>query len=1143
MRCNRQEVLALATQPSHNFEREGPLLFIEGNTNFFRRSQDYTLKWFRLRGNLMFYLKGAEPWMEAQSFIVLGHHDVRLFPQDENGYWPFHIIWGAHICYRLAAFSECERVLWIKSVEMAPYEQISSELTVLQERLNRFRPVIDLSTFRNQKGIYSDINEVPICELALSCDNLLCDVNGMPPSPILIAYVKFHRGLCVRYGATEIAENTSNPCFSKTILFRASDGLTGDEIVRIVAYDVKERVTETTIPMGYISMQLSTIQEAQRLRVALMAKDNRTIGFVTLNGWSLEPSYAGSPSHKAICDANNSELPQRVLCHRRSQSLPPRLGLKLKCPAYNSLIRMNFAFDHVVAYRFHSGLGGDITVQEIMAESKICYEIPIQLLGIYIRRERELLEELLSLGDICGKWASRQLELVGIHVSLLKHYGHCKKRLRQVDTPYFKPSSRKGEASLEFAPVNLHLQRMWVHNETLNKTGFHDVFTVGAFAAHAHKTGRTGGLLTLVHQLKEMNNSRSALMTAAANKIQSDYDNVVAMRRIRDDIVTDLDRVVLMLLAKQGAEIVRLVEEIKIRLRSFIALWDPNAVEEALSYMQVPQYEPQDQTMSTILHSTERLSLFDAVTDVDLASSSSGSSADNSPTMEFAPSPTLSASVPNISCPANCPKPHTSGSIAEHSELHFQNEYFRTDRTNYLNTSFRSVRSARLTEGGHSLSFESRSRSGSLRRSFTSSPSLEQVSYRTLLESSRKEGKDPPEVRQLDMQTRRNNLVYLKSVKESVEGTFDSIYEAVVLTLDGKSFDMSEQIDDVRILIENAQAAMEATLRWTRVAHAALRLRCESLQWARDNASLQTRRDACFSQALTSVASGLVCWLATESPEMIVKILSSGLGPLCEFEGLLSLYAHEDAMWRDMVVAVEDLHTVQFAIVNNTHRLSQVPQVSGGRGALVVHLPVSEALYSMFTRKEHMTFTITVVFFNIGINDKATIAEALGDTLPQYHSNKDNYDRLHKYYHKYSRLVHDHMERVSSSSRSKPLEEVMENLRIAVNNKTPKNVKVLHLAALATRLMHGVRFTSCKSAKDRTGMSVTLEQVAILTSEYHLAEHEYWKALDVMRSEGTRRENTFKNIGVRKYAFSRKPVLALPKEYRPPPGTYGSTHT
>lgn len=59
---------------------------------------------------------------------------------------------------------------------------------------------------------------------------------------------------------------------------------------------------------------------------------------------------------------------------------------------------------------------------------------------------------------------------------------------------YFKPSARKHDRTLEFAPVNLHLQRMWAQNDSLKKCGFYDMITVGAFTAHSHKS-KNGGLI------------------------------------------------------------------------------------------------------------------------------------------------------------------------------------------------------------------------------------------------------------------------------------------------------------------------------------------------------------------------------------------------------------------------------------------------------------------------------------------------------------------------------------------------------------------------------------------------------------------------------------------------------------------------
>ncbi|VVC86127.1 unnamed protein product, partial [Leptidea sinapis] len=970
MRYNKQELISLASQTSQNFDREGVMVMKEKLDGFFRRTEGCAMRWFRLRGNLLFYLKGAEPWCEPVGVIILGNHNIKTHNQDENGYWPFHIVWENGVCYRLATFHESERTLWIKALQMAPYDFISSQIVDLKEKLNRMRPVVDVSCYRAQKSISIDMNEIPLCELALSCDNLLCDAYGKPPSPLVVIYICFSKELCVKYGSTEVIQSCSNPCFSKTILFRGNDGLSNNNIVRIVVYDVKECVSETVVPIGYTTLQFSTLQESQKLRVAIKTRGDKTVGFITMNGWSLEPACTGnSPCHTN--DKNCLDIPQKVQCHRRSQSLPPRLGLKLKFPSYGSLLKQNFVNSHQVTYRFHSGLGGDINVHEIMAESKLCYQIPLHLLDVYIHRERQLLDELLSVGTISGHWQNKQLDLATIHV-------------------------------------------MWVHNDTLNKTGFHDIITVGAFAAHSHKSERTGGLIRLVQQVKDMN----TLNSVAENRIQAEYDNVVALRMLRDEIVLDLDRIIVLIQAKQCIEVQHICEVIKKKTKSLLSLWEPGVIEESLAIIGWPRNNvdgKECQTLPTIMQLTDQVSMFDTNLDYDTyEASSSSSSKETSPTVECT---SLSSSVPNVS-QNKFSKAQDIKNLIETSDLHFHNDYFNSEERNKLNHSFRSVRSPVKSKFSDisCLSFDSnRPRHGSLRHDSKSSTTSEHVSYRCLMESftgaDKKKGNikndvSPlPDMGQVDSSTREKYLAYLKS--------------------------------------------------------------------------------------LATLTSGLLCWFNSVPSDIVFKLLSSDLGPLCGFEGLLSLYSTEKAMWGDMVVAIEDLQTV-FSM--------SMPQLNGTRGCLTVNIPVSESLYTRFSKTEHLSFTVTAVFFNIGINCKASLAEALGETTPQYHSNNDNLDRLNKYYHKYNKIFPaNYMAATRASSRVKPLEEVMENLKIAVHKKVPKNVDVLHLAALATRLMNGIRFTSCKSAKDRTGMSVTLEQCSILSSEYHLAEHEMTKALNIMR--------------------------------------------
>ena len=52
-----------------------------------------------------------------------------------------------------------------------------------------------------------DITEVPICESAISCDNLLCDGHGRAPNPSVVVQVTAqNRTGWIKYSRTEVIE-------------------------------------------------------------------------------------------------------------------------------------------------------------------------------------------------------------------------------------------------------------------------------------------------------------------------------------------------------------------------------------------------------------------------------------------------------------------------------------------------------------------------------------------------------------------------------------------------------------------------------------------------------------------------------------------------------------------------------------------------------------------------------------------------------------------------------------------------------------------------------------------------------------------------------------------------------------------------
>ncbi|RHY89044.1 hypothetical protein DYB35_008084 [Aphanomyces astaci] len=318
------------------------------------------------------------------------------------------------------------------------------------------------------------------------------------------------------------------------------------------------------------------------------------------------------------------------------------------------------------------------------------------------------------------------------------------------------------------------------------------------------------------------------------------------------------------------------------------------------------------------------------------------------------------------------------------------------------------------------------------------------------------------------------------------------------------------------------------------------------------------RKAVCMSQALCVLAATftsqleLVLQKSVPNHEWLLEQWAT-VGYLIGWESLVSTQGKELHMLSDAWVAIKSLERVQIQLVSHGELTTFAPSPDSDE-KYVLQLPLPSPVFGLLPQalQDGRLVGVTSVLFTQGINEMQTLANVVGAVGIALQVRINDKCCLVRH------ALGEYHERLMAVPSLQGMTAQMKHMKldalsafIANSNEstmTKKNHRILLEASDDIRRLNGGRVTFCKSGKDRTAMSVTLDQARVVGSLWKHApmmlqdasSKQDWALLkpvaNLMREFGVRIEVAKKNVGQPRYSFNGLQRKLLPKMYRPPRG-------